>query len=240
MSYTSVTLPSGETFQAYVAKPSHLPAPAVVVIQEIFGVNEGIREKCDWLAENGFIAIAPDLFWRLEPGVQLTDKTQAEWDKAFYLMNRFDIDRGISDIQTTINYMRQDNNCTGRVACLGYCLGGKVAYLTACKTDIDASVGYYGVGIENLLDESVNIKNPLMLHIAGEDKFVPRKAQDKIIDGLKDIHHIITHRHENVDHAFTRKGGDHYDAAKAALADAQTIEFLQSNLQSPHTHEKAS
>src|SRR5690606_21234669 len=115
MSYTTISLPSGESFEAYVAKPQNLPAPAVVVIQEIFGVNGGIRGKCDWLAEQGFIAIAPDLFWRLEPGVELTDKTKEEWDRAFALMNAFDIKKGIGDIDATMEHIRKDTDFSERV-----------------------------------------------------------------------------------------------------------------------------
>jgi carboxymethylenebutenolidase len=230
MSYTSISLPSGESFKAYVAEPKTLPAPAVVVIQEIFGVNDGIRGKCDWLADQGFVAIAPDLFWRLEPGVELTDKTQEEWNRALDLMNRFDMGRGIEDVQATINHIRPNHDCTGEVGCMGYCLGGRIAYLTACRTDVDASVGYYGVGLDELLDEAETIKKPLMLHIAGEDKFVPKAAQEKIISGLKDHPQVTLHHYEGADHAFTRLGGEHYDAAAAKIADQRTIDFFHRHL----------
>lgn len=230
MTYTTISLSSGESFKAYVAKPKTLPAPAVVVIQEIFGVNEGIRAKCDWLASEGFYAIAPDLFWRLEPGVELTDKTKEGWARAFDLMNRFDIGQGIEDLQAVVDQTRDNEETSSAVGCLGYCLGGKVAYLMACRTDVDASVGYYGVGLDELLDEAKSIDNYLMLHIAEEDKFVSKDAQAKIISGLKNNTHVTIHSYEGVDHAFTRVGGDHYDEASAKIADKRTIDFFQRKL----------
>lgn len=242
MPTTQISLASGETMAAYVAYPKNpdAPAPVVVVIQEIFGVNEGIRGKCEWLASEGFIAVAPDLFFRLEPGVELTDKTQEEWNKAFDLMNRFDIDQGVEDLQEVITQFRKADGANGYVGAMGYCLGGKVAYLMAARSDSDATVGYYGVGLEGLLDESKNIEKPLLLHIAGKDKFVPPEAQAQIIEGLANNHNTALHVYKEQDHAFTRVGGDHYDEAAAKEADHHTILFFKKNLHEPHFVKKAS
>ncbi len=229
MSSMTVSTPDGE-FNAYVAAPDSTPAPGIVVIQEIFGVNHFVRETCDWLAGAGFLAVAPDLFWRIEPGVDITDKTQEEWDKAFDLMGKFDADKGAEDIQATISAVRGRDDCTGKVGVIGYCLGGKMAYLAATRTDADASVGYYGVQIDALLDEASNISKPLMLHIAGEDGFVPREAQDKVIEGLKDNPLATTYRYEGQDHAFARTGGEHYDAESAKLANDRTLAFFSETL----------
>lgn len=232
MSTTRITLSNGDTFAAYVARPQNtdVPAPVVVVIQEIFGVNDGIRKKCDWLAQEGFIAVAPDLFWRLEPDVELSDKTKQEWDKALDLMNRFDVDAGIRDLQATIDRFREEEGVNGYVGVMGYCLGGKLAYLMAARSDSDASVGYYGVGLENLLEESGKIEKPLLLHIAGKDKFSTPAAQAKITQGLADNPHIAMHVYAEQDHAFTRVGGDHYDEKAALEADHHTILFFKQNL----------
>jgi carboxymethylenebutenolidase len=146
------------SFQAYVAKPAGPPKGAVVVIQEIFGVNAGIRGKADWLAGEGFLAIAPDLFWRIEPGVQITDKTEAEWAKAFDLYKKFDVAKGIEDIAATIAFTRKTLGAA-KVGAIGYCLGGLLAYLTGCHTDSDASVGYYGVGIDQRLDDAQKVSD---------------------------------------------------------------------------------
>ena len=149
---------NGEQFKAYIAMPKTLPAPAVLVIQEIFGVNEVMRKKTDWIASQGYIAICPDLFWRIEPNIQITDQTDAEWQQAFGLFKAFDVDMGIQDLKSTLKAARDLPDCNGKVGCLGYCLGGKLAYLMATRTDIDASVGYHGVGLEELLEEADNIQ----------------------------------------------------------------------------------
>src|SRR5205085_12497952 len=141
--------------RAYVARPARGgPTPAVVVIQEIFGVNRFVREVADQLAADGYLAIAPDLFWRIEPGVDITDQSEAEWQKAFSLMNAFDLDKGVEDIAATIASVRKDPACSGKVGAVGYCLGGRLAYLTAARTDADASVAYYPVAVDCLLGEA--------------------------------------------------------------------------------------
>lgn len=229
---SEITIPTadGQSFKAYIATPEITPAPAVLVIQEIFGVNQGIREKCDWLASQGFLACAPDLFWRIEPEIELSDKVPEELERAFELFGQFDIDAGITDIKTTRHVLRGHAQGNGKVGCLGYCLGGKLAYLTACRTEIDASIGYYGVGIEELLAEANNIEKPTMLHIAEEDGFVPTEAQEKIHAGLGRNDLVTLHSYAGMDHAFTRVGGDNYDPEAAELADSRSIEFLKSNL----------
>jgi carboxymethylenebutenolidase len=220
----------GGEMAAYVARPAAARAPAVVVIQEIFGVNQVMRDQADELAAAGYLAICPDLFWRIEPGVDITDKTEAEWKKAFALMNAFDADKGVEDIEAVIDAARADPGCNGKVGAVGFCLGGQLAYLTAARTDIDASVSYYGVGIEKLTPEADKIARPLMLHIAGEDQFVPKEAQAVIVGALKNHPQITLHTYPGRDHAFARKGGEHYDAADAKLAAGRTLTFFQQHL----------
>src|ERR1051326_4953963 len=171
------------SFSAYLARPSTGHGPGIVVIQEIFGVNAVMRQVADDLAARGFFALAPDLFWRLKPGVQLTDQTDAEWQQAFGLMKQFNPDTGVADIQASIDALRKMPGVNGKVGAVGYCLGGLLAYLTAARADVDASVGYYGVNIDQKLDEAKNIKRPLMLHIAEKDQFVKPEAQGKRADG---------------------------------------------------------
>jgi carboxymethylenebutenolidase len=214
----------------YLARPASGRGPGLVVIQEIFGVNKVMRDLADGFAARGYFALCPDLLWRIQPSVQLTDKTDAEWKQAFDLMNRFDAKKGVEDIQATINTLRDTDGCTGKVGAVGYCLGGQLAYLTATRTDIDAAVGYYGVNIQNLLDEAANIKKPLMLHIAAKDEFTPPDAQKKIEDGLKDNAHVTLHIYPQMDHAFARVGGAHYDHANAELANGRTATFFRQHL----------
>ena len=224
-----ISTPDGQ-FDAYVARPAAAKAPAVVVIQEIFGVNAVMREVADRLAGAGYLAICPDLFWRIEPGVDITDQSEAEWKKAFSLMQAFDVDKGVEDIQAAITVARKDPGSTGKVGAVGYCLGGRMAYLAATRTDVDASVGYYGVTIENYLGEAKGLAKPLMLHIAGDDQFVPKAAQDQIIEALKGLSHVKLHVYPGRDHAFARPGGAHFNAEDAATADDRTLAFFAENL----------
>ena len=142
-----ISAPDGE-FSAYRSAPKgDGPAPGLIIIQEIFGINPFIKQVADHYAAKGFLVLAPDLFWRLEPGLSLNPET--EFEAALGLMTRFDQDKGLEDIQTTISALRADPGSNGKVGAIGYCLGGRLAFLTATRTDADASVGYYGVGIEN-------------------------------------------------------------------------------------------
>ncbi|ODT63789.1 MAG: carboxymethylenebutenolidase [Phenylobacterium sp. SCN 69-14] len=226
---TTIKTQDGD-FAAYVARPSNLKAPAVVVIQEIFGVNAVMRGVCDELAAAGFLAVCPDLFWRIEPGVDITDQSEAEWKKAFELYNAFDVDAGVKDIAATIDHVRGLAECSGKVGAVGYCLGGLLAFLTSTRTDSDASVGYYGVGIEKHLVEADKLAHPLMIHIAEEDGFVPKEAQALILSKLKNHPQVQAYTYPGRDHAFARVGGEHYDAADAKLANGRTLAFFQQHL----------
>jgi carboxymethylenebutenolidase len=217
-------------FNAYVATPENGDGPAIIAIQEIFGVNEGMRQICDDLAAQGYIAICPDLFWRQELGVSITDKTQQELDKAFSLYQGFDAEKGIEDITATIETARSFKGCSGKVGAVGYCLGGFLAYMTAARTDIDASVSFYGVGIDRKLDESTTISKPLILHIAEEDGFVDKDAQARIHKELDGHTQITIHDYANVDHAFARPDGMHWNNAAATLANKRTADFFTAHL----------
>jgi len=217
-------------FAAYLARPAKTKAPAVVVIQEIFGVNAVMREICDGLAAEGFLAVCPDLFWRIEPGIDITDKSEAEWKRAFELFNAFDVEAGVKDIAATIDQVRAMAEVNGKVGAVGFCLGGLLAFLTAARTDSDASVSYYGVGIEGRLAEAEKLANPLLMHIAEEDQFVPKEAQALITATLKNHPQIQIHTYPGRDHAFARVGGEHYDAADAKLAGGRTLTFFQQHL----------
>jgi carboxymethylenebutenolidase len=218
------------TFGAYVARPSRSPAPAVVVIQEIFGVNQVMRDIADGLAGQGYLAICPDLFWRIEPGIDITDKSEAEWKRAFELFNAFDVDAGVEDIAATIDHIRRDPGCDGKVGAVGFCLGGQLAFLTAARTGVDASVAYYGVGLENRVGEAEKLTRPLLMHIAEEDQFVPKAAQQVILAALKDHPQIEIHTYPGCDHAFAREGGEHYNAEAAKLANGRTLSFFARTL----------
>ena len=229
MSVESVTIstPDGD-FAAYVAHPATEPAAAIVVIQEIFGVNAFVREACERLAAQGYLAIAPDLFWRIEPGIDLTDHTDADWKRAFELYNAFDVDAGVKDIAATIDWIRPKSS--GKVGAIGFCLGGLLAYLAATRTDADASVAYYGVGIDKFTAEADKLANPLLLHTAEEDQFVPKEAQAQIHTALKNHPHVEIFSYPGRDHAFSRTGGDNFNAEDAATAAERTFAFFSKAL----------
>jgi len=227
---TTIRTPDGD-FAAYVARPPGVDkAPAVVVIQEIFGVNAVMRQTTDDYAAQGFLAICPDLFWRIEPGIDITDQSEAEWKKAFELFNAFYVDLGVKDIAATIGHIRQHAGAAGKVGAVGFCLGGLLAFLTGARTDSDAAVGYYGVGIEKHLGEVEKLNDPLMLHIAEDDQFVPKEAQALIVASLKNHPQIEIFAYPGRDHAFARKGGEHYNAADAEKANARTLAFFRKHL----------
>ena len=224
------TLDGDGAFDAYMAEPRGEPRAAIIVIQEIFGVNEGIRRKCDKWAEKGYLALAPDLFWRLEPRVELDPDVEAEFKRALDLMGRFDQDQGISDIEAAIRAARARLPGGGKVGCVGYCLGGRLAYMTAARTDVDASVGYYAVGLPELLDEKNAIARPLMLHIPTADGFVPPEAQAKIHDELDSHPRVTLHDYEGLDHGFAAEEGVRRNEEAAQLADKRTADFFAEHI----------
>ena len=164
---------------AYLARPAGTPKAAIIVIPEIFGVNPGIRQKCETWASEGYLALAPDIFWRFAPGVELDPDVPEQLQEAFGYFGQYDPDLGIQDIEAAIHHIRRTEG-VGKVGLVGYCLGGRMAYMAAARTDIDASVGYYGVMIDTMLNESHAIANPLMLHIPTADHFVGPEAQAAI------------------------------------------------------------
>lgn len=218
------------SFKAYRADPAGTPTAAIIVIQEVFGVNPGIRQKCDRLAEQGYLAIAPDLFWRIAPGVELNPDIPEELQRGLDLFGQFDQDAGIRDIEATIHATRALLGGTGKIGAVGYCLGGRLAFMTACRTDIDASVGYYGVGIDGLLGEKHAIANPVLLHIAGEDGFVDKATQQKMHEGLDDHPKVTLYDYPGEDHGFATEMGDRRSPAAADLADQRTADFFAEHL----------
>jgi carboxymethylenebutenolidase len=181
MSQSEITISVDDgSFNAYVARPELEPAPGLLIAQEIFGVNAVMRELADTYAKAGYLAVAPDLFWRQSPGIQLTDQTESDWAEAFKLFQGFDQDQGIADLIATLQAFRNLPGCSGKVGSVGYCLGGKLAYLMATRSNTECNVGYYGVGIEQALDEADRIQHPLLLHMAEQDKFGTPEARSEI------------------------------------------------------------
>jgi carboxymethylenebutenolidase len=220
------TLDGSGGFAAYLAEPEGTPRGAIVVIQEIFGVNAGIRAKCDHWASLGYIGVAPDLFWRLEPGVELDPDVPEDFQRALGLMHKLDQDKAIADLEAVIRDARSRLGEGGKVGCVGYCLGGRLAFMCATRTDVDASVGYYGVGLEGLLGEKHAIAHPLLLHIAGADHFVTPDKQALIHQGLDDHPKVTLIDYPGEDHGFATESGKRRSDAAAGRADRRTEAFF--------------
>lgn len=223
------TLDGADSFDAYVARPEGTARAAIIVIQEIFGVNPGIRAKCDKWAAAGYLAVAPDLFWHIERGIELDADVEPEMQRAFGLFGLNKPDDNVKDIEATIHWIRREAG-VAKVGAVGYCLGGKLAYLTATRTDIDASVGYYGVMIDQMLGESHAIAKPLLLHVPTADHFVNAEAQAKMHEGLDGHPRVTIYDYEGLDHGFATESGNRRDEAGARLADSRTAEFFAANL----------
>src|SRR6201987_6103795 len=165
---------------AYIAQPKTVPAPAVVVLQELFGVNADIRKHCDELAEQGYLALAPDLFWRQEPNVDLNVTSEADWQHGLRLYQAYDRDAGAADVKDTVCAVAKLRECTGKVAVLGYCLGALMVYFTAVRYGVDAAVAYHGGDTEKYLGEIDGLNAPFLMHLAEEDEFISKAAQAEI------------------------------------------------------------
>ena len=217
-------------FSAYIARPKVLPAPAVLVLHEVFGVNTDIRKHCDELAEQGFIAVAPDLFWRQEPGVDLSVTSEPDWQHGLRLNQAYDRDAGARDVKDTANVVAKLPGCIGKIAVLGYCLGGLMTFLTAARYGVDAAVVYHGGDTEKYLGEANGLHAPLLMHLAEEDEFISKAAQAEIKAALASKPNAIVYSYPGQFHAFTRLNGAHYNAAAAALANGRTTAFLDRHL----------
>jgi carboxymethylenebutenolidase len=218
------------TFDAYIAQPKTLPAPAVVVLQELFGVNDDIRKTCDELAEQGFLAVAPDLFWRQEPGVDLSVTSQSDWQHGLRLYQAYDREAGAADVSDTAETVARLPGCTGRVGVLGYCLGALMTFLTAVRYGANAAVAYHGGDTEKYLGEADELDTPLLMHLGEEDEFISKAAQAEIKAALAGKPNAIVYSYPGQYHAFSRHNGAHYNAAAAALAHERTYEFLHRHL----------
>jgi carboxymethylenebutenolidase len=221
----------GGTFAAYIAKPKISPAPSVVVLQELFGVNADIRKTCDELAEQGFLAVAPDLFWRQEPGVDLNVTSEADWQHGLRLYGTYDRDAGVKDVEDTLSAIRDLPECNGKVAILGYCLGALMVFLTAVRYDgVDAAVAYHGGDTDKYLGEIDGLNAALLMHLAEEDEFISKAAQADIKTAIAKKPNTTVYSYPGQHHAFSRHNGTHYNAAAAALANGRTSEFLNRQL----------
>ncbi len=223
------TLDGGDSFPVYLASPEQAPTAAVIVIPEIFGVNSGISAKCDGWAAKGYLAAAPDIFWRFAEGQEFDPDVPDQFQRALANMGKFSGDGCVRDIEALIHHLKREMGC-GKVGLVGFCLGGFMAYTAAARTDSDASVGYYGVSIDQHLGEAHAIANPLMLHIPTAVHFVGPTAQAAIHAAFVRHPRVTLHDYPGLDHGFAAEMGDRRDEAGAQLADSRTEAFFAEQL----------
>jgi carboxymethylenebutenolidase len=218
-------------FTGYLATPAGGKGPGVVVIQEIFGINGWVRSVADMFAAEGYMALAPDLFWRLKPGIQLDPTDDGQFKQGLGYMGRFDFAQGLADIQSSITMLR-GMSATGKVGNLGFCMGGLLAFLTAANSDTDATASYYGGGTNTKLDEVAKIKNPTILHLAGDDDYMPKAAQDLIVEKTKSNKNVTVHIYPGAHHGFCRSTDPrHFKADACKEAHGRTLALFKETLQ---------
>lgn len=215
---------------AYLALPEGRPAGAIIAIMEIWGVNDTMRHHAHEFAEAGYVCLVPDLFWRQEPGVELSDRNPAHAEKAFDLYYEFDYDLGVQDMEDTRAFLKADPACNGKVGAVGYCLGGKLCYLLCCRTDLDCAVAYYGTYIEHSIREAKNLHRPLLLHMAMKDRWVQPEINALLERRLGASPLVEIHKYPEADHAFARKGGRPYREEDARRALGLSLEFFARHL----------
>jgi carboxymethylenebutenolidase len=218
------------TMGAYLALPDRLPAPGIVAIMEIWGVNDTMRRHAQEFAEAGFCCLVPDLFWRQEPGVELSDANPEDGRKAFDLYYEFDYDLGVRDMEDTCAHLAGIPECNGKVGAVGYCLGGKLCYLLCCRTDIDCAVAYYGTYIEHNIREARTLHRPFLLHMAMKDRWVQAEVNDLLERRLAPNPLVTIEKYPDADHAFARHGGKPYRKADADRALGLTVDFFKRHL----------
>jgi carboxymethylenebutenolidase len=224
--YINVAAKDGGSFKAYLATPAKGSGPGIVLLQEIFGINAYIRDVADYYAEEGYVVLAPDLFWRIKPGIEL-GFTDADRQQAFAYREKFDVEKSVEDIGATVAALKGLPEMKGKVGAIGFCLGGLLAYLSAARLGVDCAVSYYGVGIEQVLNEATNIKCPMVLHIAEKDKWTPPEVVNAIKGAFEGRSEVEIYVYPGVDHAFARKGGSNFDKPASMMAHSRSVALFR-------------
>ena len=231
--FIDIKAKDGGDFQGYLVLPPSGKGPGLMILQEIFGVNEAMRATADYFAEEGYVVLAPDMFWRLEPRVELS-YTQEDSGKAFAYYKKFDFGNAIADMTATVDHLKGMAEVKGRgkggetqVAALGYCLGGALAYQAAAHCGVAAAAAYYGVAIETQLDVADKIKCPVAFHFGGADEHVPTQAVEQIQKKFEGRDEILINVYEGAPHAFANRYRDTYDKPAAGMAHSRTIAMLR-------------
>ncbi len=213
------------SYQGYLSLPLTGKGPGILLIQEVFGVNRHIRHVADQYAADGFVVLAPDVFWRSEKRVELGYEG-AEREKAISLMKATNLPQLIDDLAPAAATLRALPETSGKVASIGYCLGGRVVYLLGTAGLIDVGVSYYGGGIHDLLDQAGQVKAPMMFHYGALDKGIPLEGVAKVEAAFAGRNHSSVHVYDQADHGFNCWDRSSYHKQSAVLARGRTLEFL--------------
>ncbi len=229
--YVEIPVETKDQMPAYQVEASgHGRRSGIVLLQEIFGVNANMRQTADAFASFGYDVIVPDLFWRQTPGVDLDPSSAADRARAMTLKAALNEERAIKDALAAAAHLHVSQHSSGRAAAIGYCLGGKLAYLLATHAEISAAVSYYGVAIHAALGRADEICAPLLLHIAMDDELCPPEAQKAIRETLGPRANVQIMDHAAVGHAFARRGNAAFRREAAERADTATLAFLSRHL----------
>lgn len=227
--WIDIATPGAQGLSGYLSLPPKGKGPGIVLIQEIWGVNEHIRAVADQYAMDGYVVLAPDVFWRLQPRVDL-GYDQAGSEKAFGLLQTVDLAQAALDVASAVDTLRSRPELTGKIATLGFCMGGQLAYRAAATGKPDAAVAYYGGGIQNNLDVADRITQPILFHYAELDGFIPPAAVADVKAKFAGRANARFFDYPGVDHGFNCWGRPMYNQRSAALARGRTLQFLAEHL----------
>jgi carboxymethylenebutenolidase len=219
----------GGRFQGYLAVPESGSGPGLLLLQEIFGVNAHIRAVADLYAEEGYVVLAPDLFWRLEAKVDL-GYGEAEIARARDLLGRLNIDRAVTDCGAALAALRRLPECRGKIGALGFCLGGRLAYLTAARHHVDAAVSYYGTGMEPLLGEAGAVRCPMVFHIPENDRHLPPPVRDAIAAAFAGRDDVQLFVYPGADHGFNVPDRAAHDKPASLMAHSRSLAVFRAAL----------
>lgn len=213
-------------FGAYLSLPRGGKGPGLVLLQEIFGVNQHIRNVADQYAADGYVVITPDLFWRQGERIEL-GYDGPDWKRAVELMQATDFAQAQKDVAATLKVLRGlDAVGDAKVASIGFCFGGRLSYHTAANGLVDAAVAYYGGGIQNSLERAPEINVPVLMHFGAKDDHIPLDAVKSIAEAFESNEQVEIHVYDNAEHGFNCNHRGSYNQRAAAEAHGNSLVFL--------------
>lgn len=231
--YERIEAHDGDAFDVYCALPATVPAPGVVLLQEVFGINDNMRGLAGRLAEHGYVTLVPDMFWRLQR--RFESKDESGLSDGMALAQRMDMEDAVADMTSTLARLRGMQECSGKVGAVGFCLGGTLAYRFATSVRVDgrgpdAVVSYYGSGIHGMLDHAAFVECPMMFHYGDADPYITADQVAAVETALAARPDVTVH-HYDAGHAFSNFDAPSLHQPEAAdEAWGHTLAFLDDHL----------